>query len=29
MEQGKCPGCGKVLGGKDHEFLGEYRVSEK
>ncbi|XP_022806308.1 E3 ubiquitin-protein ligase rnf213-alpha-like [Stylophora pistillata] len=29
MEKGTCPECKKVLGGKDHDFLGEYRVSEK
>ncbi|RMX46188.1 hypothetical protein pdam_00007847 [Pocillopora damicornis] len=29
MEQGTCPDCGKLLGGKEHKFFGEYRVSEK
>ncbi|XP_022800358.1 E3 ubiquitin-protein ligase rnf213-alpha-like [Stylophora pistillata] len=29
MQKGVCPECGKVLGGEQHKFLGEYRVSEK
>nr|XP_058970756.1 E3 ubiquitin-protein ligase rnf213-alpha-like [Pocillopora verrucosa] len=29
MQQGTCPDCGKVLGGEQHRFLGEWRVSEK
>ena len=29
MEKGHCPDCKKVIGGEQHRFLGEYRISDR
>ncbi|KAK2553290.1 E3 ubiquitin-protein ligase rnf213-alpha [Acropora cervicornis] len=29
MEKTQCPGCGGVLGGEQHQFLGEYEVAKR
>ena len=29
MEKGHCPDCKKVIGGEQHRFLGEYKISDR
>ena len=29
MEKGQCPDCKKVIGGEQHRFLGEYKISDR
>ena len=29
MQKGQCPDCGKVIGGEQHIFLGEYKISDR
>ena len=29
MEKGQCPDCGKVIGGEQHKFLGEKKISDR
>lgn len=29
MEKGKCPECGKVIGGEQHKFLGEKKIADR
>ena len=29
MQKSQCPDCGKVIGGEQHRFLGEYKISDR